>query len=364
MTQLDPLKIQRVLITSPSLDEKRNVSGISTLVREIIRCGTNEYIHFPAGRQDNEKVGIPWILRQLALPLRFAAKIVSSNPNSIHINTSFEPLSIYRDFLLTLVSNFLGKPVLLHIHGGRYLVEEMDGTVLNYCAGEMLRGASGILALSSNEKDTLIIRYPGLRVDVLPNAVPLSKFQSGKPENDIPVIIFLGRIHKSKGLETIIHAAKELKEAGKLFQFRCYGTGPDEEKFVSEMTSLLGGSFSFGGVVGGNEKWDALRSADIFLLPSDFEGLPLSLLEAMSCGCIPVVTDVGSIGTLVINGENGFLVERSNVGQVVDKLSYLLENRTQWKDLQTAARSTIVRDFLMDGYVKKLGQIYRDILAI
>src|SRR5688500_7688933 len=131
----------KVLITAPSLDENENVSGISTLVREIITHGNADFLHFIAGRKDSEKTGIGWIFKQIILPAKFLQKLRREKPDLVHINTAFVPLSILRDAALTFAARFAGVPVLLHPNGGRFLIEDFDNRFLEKIAAKMLEKA-------------------------------------------------------------------------------------------------------------------------------------------------------------------------------------------------------------------------------
>lgn len=148
------------------------------------------------------------------------------------------------------------------------------------------------------------------------------------------------------------------------FRFSCYGAGPDKEKFLASMKEVLGGSFHYGGVVTGKYKIQAFADGDIFLMPSRFEGLPMALLEAMACGCVPVVSNRGSIPAVVDDGHNGFLVEPGDHTQIVGKLKFLLsESETGWEEYRRNARETVLERFDIGGYVEKLRSIYLELAS-
>jgi hypothetical protein len=111
----------KILITAPSLDENRNVSGISTVVRQIVERGTFDYEHFTAGRADGETANARWILKQISLPFRFFQRLKSGKFDAVHVNTAFNALSIARDYALTKAAKAANVPVLLHVHGGKFL---------------------------------------------------------------------------------------------------------------------------------------------------------------------------------------------------------------------------------------------------
>lgn len=354
------LKKMKILITAPSLDETVNVSGISTLVREIINNSREEFSHFTAGRKDGEKAGIGWIFNQIALPVQFLREIRREKPDLVHINTAFVPLSIMRDASFVFVSRFANTPVLLHPNGGRFLIEDFKNKSLEKIAAKMLRSASKILVLSDIEKENLTRRWQDLDIEILPNAISIDETLSAKDIPQRKTILFLGRIHESKGLHEIIEACKTLVKEKFEFDFRCFGTGPEQDFFVGELQKILGKNFYYGGVIAGEEKRKELVKADIFLLPSRYgEGLPLAMLEAMAARCVPVVADVASVRAVIKNGENGFLVEPYSAEQTTENLRNLLSDKVDWKFLSENARQTVKDNYSIADYVEKLSEIYR-----
>lgn len=352
----------KVLITAPSLDENENVSGISTLVREIIAHGTSDFSHFIAGRKDSEKTGISWIFKQIILPVNFFRKLRREKPDVVHISTAFVPLSILRDAALTFAAKFAGIPVLLHPNGGRFLIEDFDNKFLEAIAAKMLKKADKVLILSDFEKENLTRRWKNLNIGILPNAISTDKIPQIKKNESEKTILFFGRIHESKGLHEIIEACAILKKENIKFNFRCFGTGQEKDFFIAEMTKVLGDKFYYGGVVSGNEKWRELATADIFLLPSRYgEGLPLAMLEAMAARCIPVVADVASVRAVIETGVNGYMVEPYNAKQTAEKLNFLLTEKADWKSLRENARKTVNEKFSIDDYIQKLENIYAEI---
>ena len=356
----------KVLITAPSLDEHKNVSGISTLVRQIIRHGDAQFFHFEAGRRNNEKIGARWFLQQMLLVPRFWLKIRREKINLVHINTALVPLSIVRDAALTFAARLAGRPVLLHPNGGRFLMEEFDNRSLAWLTEKMARTASIVLVLSEHERRSLTNRWENLDVRILPNAIAVD--EASNAERDFKkekTIIFLGRLHESKGLHEIIEACRILKNENFEFRFRCFGAGALKDFFTAGMSRILGDKFYYGGVISGAEKWNELAASDIFLLPSRYgEGLPLAILEAMAAQCVVVAADVASVRAVIEDGENGLMVEPYNTTQIVEKLKFLLSGNADWKKLQRNARATVEEKFAIDDYIRKLESLYAEISSL
>src|SRR5699024_4821149 len=105
-----------------------------------------------------------------------------------------------------------------------------------------------------------------------------------------------------------------------------YGTGPDLESLRAEVLSAgLASSVLFHGF----EKNVVAKvgEAEIYLAPSQFEGFPLSLIEAMSVGTVPVVYDFKyGARAMIEHGIDGFITERSNLDELSDSILYLMRN--------------------------------------
>ncbi len=334
------------------------------MISGIIDHAACEFTHFGAGRKDSDGFDLKWVIAQLLLPLKFRRAIATSKPDIIHINTSFEPRAIVRDVILAKTAG-RKRPIVIHVHGGRFVLQEFPNSTLTSLARNLLRTASRVIVLSETESSAIRRLMPELTPVTLPNAVASESFAVPEREWRTKNIMYLGRLHESKGLDDIVESCRMLVDQGFKFRFTCYGTGPDETRFVTAMTEMLGDKFYFGGVVSGDEKVRAFGSADIFFMPSKFEGLPLSLLEAMASGCVPVVSDRGAMPSVVKDGHNGFLVEPGNLTQILGKLKFLLsENETAWNEIRESARKTIVDDHDLVQYSIKLEGLYGELLAL
>lgn len=136
------------------------------------------------------------------------------------------------------------------------------------------------------------------------------------------------------------------------------GKEQTEGEYLPQFDQWLGDSFEYVGLVSGQTKCDFLRSLDAFVLPTYFEGLPMSLLESMSYGKAPIVTPVGSIPQVVRDGENGIFVKDHDVDSIVDAIKRLADDRALLIKLGEEARKTIFSQFSPKKYIEKLNDIY------
>lgn len=348
----------RVLITSPSFVSSDNVSGISTLTALTVKHCDADFVPFTAGRRDGQSSGIGWAARQISLPFRFLKTIKAAKPDVVHINTAFESRALWRDLVLTMCASLRRKPVVLHIHGGRFMMADSRPKLQDAAIRKMLSLAAETIVLGAAEKKFLVENYPAGIINVMPNATELGEMPRRIDQKRVRTLLFIGRLDRAKGLEEMIEAAVTLKAQGFAFKFKCYGTGPDQEKFIDGMRKAIGDDFYYGGVISPEQRREAYATSDIFILPSHFEGMPMALLEAMAAGCVPVVSNVGSMPDAVSDGRNGYLVEPRNITALVGKLKFLIAGETSWSTLREKARWAVERKYDIRDHSAKLRMIY------
>ena len=105
-----------------------------------------------------------------------------------------------------------------------------------------------------------------------------------------------------------------------------------------------------------------LARSDLFVLVSDWEGLPLSILEAMRSGLPVVASDVGGVAESVNDGVTGFLVPRGDKAMLADRLSRLLTDATLRQQMGWAGRRVYEREFAFEVMYQRTQQIYLEVL--
>jgi glycosyltransferase involved in cell wall biosynthesis len=358
------MKKTNILITAPSLDARINVSGISSMVKTIIEHNTEpEYHHFHFGRKDANPGKIMPILHTLRQLIIFPFALMRYKTDLVHQNFPFDPKGILRESVTRLWCRLFRIPVVLHVHGGKFLTGETPGSIYRFLSKKLFQGSRIVVVLSDLEKEVICKEYGCKNVCVLENCIDCAQFNfSSRTIPAIPTFIFIGRIHESKGLCEILEVF-ELMEGDHIpFRFILCGDGSLRETIVPKFSALLGDRFEYRGIVYGQEKVDAIREADFFLLPSWFEGMPVALLETMAAGVTPVITCVGSVGRLVHHGENGILIEKHNVPDMYEKIKYLLAHPATWATFSQNARQSVERDYDIGAYVSRLNIIYAQAL--
>jgi len=177
-----------------------------------------------------------------------------------------------------------------------------------------------------------------------------------------PVVGTIARLHRQKGVEFFLRAAKIIHGAHPEARVVIVGGGPQEKRLRREAEkSGLGRAFLILG-----ERTEArvlLSLIDIFVLPSLWEGLPLVLLEAASLGKAIVATDIDGIREVIRDGETGMLVPPANPDRLAEAVIRLLDDRTLAAKLGERAKREIPPLFTLAETVEKTGRLYLELAA-
>ena len=350
-----------ILITAPSLDSGKNISGISSVVQIIIKNNEKySYYHYLLGKPDNKNTPIQILLLVKRL-LFFPFALWKDHINIVHQNFPFDPKGILREYIINQWCKLFRVPVVLHIHGGVFLMNKTSNKLYLFLVKKIFKNSRTVIVLSNTEKESLSRNYQYPDAFILENCIDASLFLNIKRCKMLstPTFLFMGRIHESKGINDIFEAFERLKKDDIDFKFLLCGDGPLKESMVSQFENLLKNQFEYLGIVSGQKKIDAIRNSDCFLLPSRYgEGLPIALLETMAAGVVPIVTDDASMKNIVQNEQNGIIVEKRNPEDLYQKMKMLIRNPDLYETLSMSAKNTIAERCDIKDYIFQLNFIY------
>jgi len=215
-------------------------------------------------------------------------------------------------------AHFTHTPVFFTVHGTG--IEAWD---------QMQRGVGGKLKLFLEKAllfkmryDKVVsvsedfLQYPNINNDiqVIHNGVDINLFdQMNQKKNPIFTLLFVGRLHSQKGLTYLLRAIKSVVERGVKLRLHIIGNGDEKQDLLEEVKRLGIGSYvRFFGKVFGNDLIREYKASHAFILPSIYEGQPLTILEAWAAKLPVVATRVGGIPNIVDDGVDGFLVDPRN----------------------------------------------------
>lgn len=258
-----------------------------------------------------------------------------------------------------------GKKVIVTIHGLDWQREKwksgFGSTFIHQGEKNAVKYADEIIVLSKGVQDYFEKTY-GRKTVFIPNGVSnhierepqiiKNKFGLGKDE----YILFLGRLVPEKGIKYLIEAFKQVDTEKKLV---IAGGSSDTSEFENEMKELAKEDkrILFTGFVQGQELEELYSNAYVYVLPSDLEGMPLSLLEAMSYGNCCLVSDIPECVDVV--EDKALIFQKSDVNSLYTKLVDICCNSSKVQSFKRTAEEFVCNKYSWNKIVKDTCCLYR-----
>jgi glycosyltransferase involved in cell wall biosynthesis len=244
----------------------------------------------------------------------------------------------------------------------------------------VLRGADAFVAISTPIQQEMVAAGAAAdHVVLIPHGVDTRRFRPAEPQEKMDLrrrlglpeggelVVFTGRLLRGKGIEVLLDAFERMVEARREARLVLVGDGGGQQLSVEGAlrarvaAGALAARVSFTGRVENVD--DYLRAADVFAFPSFFEAMPLSVLEATSCGLACVASAVGGIVDVIEDGRSGLLLPPGDVDALTRALTSLLGDAVKRSALGTAARERAVRLFDFDATVERYAALFEGLVA-
>jgi glycosyltransferase involved in cell wall biosynthesis len=199
---------------------------------------------------------------------------------------------------------------------------------------------------------------PARSVRTIHNGVPDRAIPAPAPDAPHPASVTLARLDPVKGLDVLARSVAAIPD----LHATVIGRGPEEGSLAREAAALgVADRFVLAGWQ--DDPRAALADADLFVLPSRAEGLPLSICEAMLAGLPVVATDVGSVREIVEDGVTGLLVPADDAAALTAAIRSLLDDPARRAAMGAAGRARAAAEFTVDAMAQRYEAIYVDVLA-
>lgn len=260
-------------------------------------------------------------------------------------------------------------PVICTSHGGDLFA--LNGKIMTCLKKWVLNNCEKITVVSDVMRDVLIdLGLPENKISIISMGVDLTKIfipdEKGTKQKDL--LLFVGRLVEKKGVRYLIDAINIVQASHPGVRLLIVGDGP-ERKGLELKTQKLGlkEKVSFLGAKIQYDLIELYQKASITIFPfivaddGDQEGLGLVVIEAMGCGCAIIVSDMPAIHDVVDDRRNGLLVRPKDVGDLVDKISYIIENPELAKELGHEARYSVLGRYDWQIIGKKYGNLFESV---
>ena len=309
-------------------------------------------------------------------------------PDLVYITPNSAGAPFYKDFVTVMMLKLMGQRIVMHFHN-KGVATRQNRRLDNWLYRRYFKNVKLILLADALYND--VKKYMKKEdVFVCPNAIPeismTTECMASKSNkatitpicNRIPRILWLTNIMKTKGIMEFLSALKILKDKGIKFNVDFVGGLTKEmsgEEFDTALTmNGLNGCCTYHGPKYGEEKYVFFRNADIFVLPSYTEALPVSILEAMQFGLPVVASNVGGVSAEVENGVTGYLLGgkqpimlntfRPDAHEITNKLAVLLADADLRHNMGNAGREKFEREFTLEVFEKRMKEILSGMLSV
>ncbi len=267
----------------------------------------------------------------------------------------------------SFLPKMFGKRVIVTVHGIDWQREKwkygFGSKFIRQGEKHAVKYADEIIVLSEGVQKYFMDTY-GRETRFIPNGVNRPEIKSAELIHEKygltkdSYILFLGRLVPEKGIRYLIEAFKQVKTDKKLV---IAGGSSDTDEFTKELQELAKGDdrILFTGFVQGQALEELYSNAYVYTLPSDLEGMPLSLLEAMSYGNCCLVSDIAECAEVV--EDKALIFEKSNVKDLKKKLQKACDETSMVEKMKKQAADFICNKYNWDEVVERTLDLYRNI---
>jgi len=307
---------------------------------------------------------VPTLVRQISFKndikaiLDIRELIQEIKPDIIHCHSS------KAGFLGRISAKMCGVPVVFTAHGWAFTegVSAKKRFIYKNIEKMMAKFTKKIICVSNYDRQLALDLMPEYieKLVIIHNGIPDRQYE--KLEQQLVFnLVMIARFSSPKDQIFLIYAIEELLKERLNIQLNLVGDGPNfslakeivEKLQINQCVKFLGAR---------TDIEDILSKNDIFLLISNWEGFPISIIEAMRQGLPVVASNVGGVSESVIDGKTGFLIPRGNKEALKEKIKELYEKRNLCYEFGQNGRKRYLENFTSDKMVEKIIKIYEEIL--
>lgn len=293
---------------------------------------------------------------------RINKELKTNKPDVVHMHMSYKG-SFTRKFFLHKLCKKNNIPDIIHLHGSEFKkwFDESDDKKKEQIQ-TLLKESAGFIVLGDKWNKAVKEIEPKTNTVVVSNTVHIPDYTVEWKQPF--TVLFMGVLIKRKGVADLINAIYLLNKENKLDNVRLViaGSGAEEPELKAMCTQLgLDNYIEFAGWTAGEKKEKLFRESQMLVLPSYNEGLPIAILEAISCGMPVVAANVGDISSAVIDGENGYLIEPGDVLAIKQAIEKIVWDPEVFNKMVTASRQLAESGFSDEKYFSCINDLYKEI---
>ncbi|MCW7755061.1 glycosyltransferase family 4 protein [Desulfobotulus sp. H1] len=312
-------------------------------------------------------------IRLLFFMLLFPFRLVFQGADIVHANPSMNQRAILRDGIFILMSKIFRKKILVFIHGWDDREFEKISTcrLRKFLFLKVYNYSDLLVVLSEQFSEKLLKIGINKEISVETTMLDESFIVDAEIKKKIDNlfdkktinILFLSRIEKTKGIYEAIDAYTILKSKGFDVALTVAGDGNELAKIKLYVSGKKIQNVTFAGFVSGRDKHRVFMRGDVFLFPTYFEGMPISMLEVMAYGMPVISRSVGGIPSVLSDGINGFMTYSKDPEIFSSFVIKLLENRCLFHSIARNNARLAKEKFYSAVVGKRIEKRYENLLG-
>lgn len=358
-------RARRILVVTPvGLEGRGGIDRLNLyLVSHLKTMDKPPQLAFLGSR--GEWGGPFWVLHFAWALLRFVGVLLFGKFDLVHIHVSTDG-SAFRKMIFGAIARLLGKPYVIHFHGDIKQAGDARPPLWVKALGNLARGAACCIVLGESFavpfRDKLGVQQD--RIRIVHNGIPDIGGAAIVPREVRPEVhlLFSGEVGRRKGIDLLLGALAQLGSDAPQWKCTIAGNGDLEPWIRIVAERRLQGRVAFVGWLEISRVHEFMRDADIILLPSRAEALPLALIEGASAGAALIAADVGAVRDVVVEGENGLIVPHDEAA-IAAALRSLMNGRKRLAGMQIASRDLFLRQFHIARFAAAILDIHDECIA-
>lgn len=273
----------------------------------------------------------------------------------IHIATPGQ-LSIYRDIAIIVLGRIFRVPSIYHIRIGRVPDMAAASTWEWRMMSRAMRLAHTVVPLDMATERALRRYLPAVNVLRIPNCVDVRALPPASKAAATPMVLFLGWVIPTKGVEELVQAWADMAPAG----WRLVIAGPGDPSYLRQVLQHYGPrNVEVFGEIPHAQAMQLLADAEVFVLPTYTEGFPNVIVEAMAAGKAIVTTPVGAIPEM-LGEDGGILVPPKDVPALKEAMARVISDSALRRRLADCARSR-ARQYALPEVFRRLEKLWESV---
>jgi len=304
--------MSKIFLFRWDLRSRGGVSNYLDILTEGIKSKGIDVINIPSKNISNLSK-INYLIVIIETLLNYKQMLKKYNPHIVQFNPSFDKVWLFRDIFFLLMTPKKSKIIFFRGWRNELFSKVIKISILKNLINRVINGANKVFVLSESiMNDLKNIGIDSKKLNQTTTMVITDNYLNLREFNSTKItVMFCGRLERKKGIYELLQAARLVTKINGSINFNFVGDGSQIEKLKRLKEEYnLSNNVSVLGNLRGLKKYDAYKNSDIFILPSYTEGFPNVYTEALAAGLPVIITKVGGIPEVFIDGKNGYLIEK------------------------------------------------------